>query len=424
MNVRGRCGFQWVPIALLLSGVVSLAAPAGDEFDKPKAIYHQHLQEIKQELETAQADLLGGYRKGLDAARKTARQKGDFDAVQALDSEIARFEAKKSLPTPSAVASVPDLARFVATSRDCQAKTELDRARKITQLTDQYLQFLEQHVKLAVRDDRLELAKQYKTEGDAVRESPDYLASKFLLAEKNDVKSGSEADSAVVSSNFPLAAITYTGPDGQKVKARLDPKGLYDAARIYEAPPLAETPSSTPLKPLSASDTGKASLSGGVGIALDGCLNAEAAKYQLRIKLRSKTTDGTLQNLKVLVQYFARQTSSGSVIESPNPQFASVPAVGSKPIACEMKPADLPFAVGHRYVGLDSISYREGFFVGVIVSVFSADDKLLAQVTSNTLGLKDRAKTTFGMPAPWVDAEAAPAWPPAPDPPIRVRRPR
>jgi hypothetical protein len=86
-----------------------------------------------------------------------------------------------------------------------------------------------------------------------------------------------------------------------------------------------------------------------------------------------------------------------------------------------MKPADLPFATLYRYVGLNYVSYREGYFVGAIVSVFSAEDKLLAQVTSS-IGIKDRAKTTFEMPTAWLEGESDPAS--AHDPAVREHRRR
>lgn len=431
MNAPCRCGSRWTLVAfLLLAGGVSHAVPPTDDpIAKSKALYLQRLSEFRQEYEVLRADVFANYRKGLDSARNSARQNGDFDAVQALDAEIARFESKKDLPPLSPAGSMQALARLVTASRDSQAKAEIDRARKTVQLTDQYLQFLEQRVKQAVVADRLDQAKQIKAELASVRESPECQAAKFLLAEKQapestpcpDPTPAASDPKASAASNIPPVAITYNGPGGQRVQARLDPKGLYDAVRAYEGAPAAELATTASFRQLPANDTGKAPLSGGIGVTLDGALNTDSAKYQLRIRLRSKTSDGVLQNLRVMVQYFARQTNSGNVLESPVTQFAWIPSVGSKTFTCEMKPADLPFATLYRYVGLNYVSYREGYFVGAIVSVFSAEDKLLAQVTSS-IGIKDRAKTTFEMPTAWLEGESDPAS--AHDPAVREHRRR
>lgn len=413
-----RIGFRWALAAvLLLAGGVSHADPAADDpIAKCKALYLQRVTEYRQEYEALRADVFANYRKGLDSARNSARQNGDFDAVQTLDAEIARFEAKKDLPPISPAGSMQALARLVTVSRDRQGKAEIDRARKTVQLTDQYLQFLDQRVKQAVKADRLDQAKEIKAELASVRESPDYQAARFLLAEKQTPEAGARPDpvpaaadpkAGPAASNLPPVAIAYNGPGGQRIQARLDPKGLYDAVRAYEGAPAAEMATASSFRQLPANDTGKAPLAGGIGVTLDGALNSESAKYQLRIRLRSKTSDGVLQNLRVLVQYFARQTNNGNVLESPVTQFAWVPSVGSKSFTCEMKPADLPFATLYRYVGFNAASYREGSFVGAIVSVFSAEDKLLAQVTSS-IGIKDRARTTFEMPATWLEGESDP----------------
>ena len=61
--------------------------------------------------------------------------------------------------------------------------------------------------------------------------------------------------------------------------------------------------------------------------------------------------------------------------------------MGSKGNTCEMKPVD--------------IYCRDMGNVGVIVSVFSAENKLLAQVTNTPL-LKDRGKTSFQVSQFWM----------------------
>ena len=67
-----------------------------------------------------------------------------------------------------------------------------------------------------------------------------------------------------------------------------------------------------------------------------------------------------------------------------------------------MKLTDLPYAYTYHYRGGSFVEDREGAFQGVIVSVFSSEDKLLGQVTSANV-LKDRGKTGFELPNAWQE---------------------
>ena len=422
---------------LLLAGLAMAEAVPTEEVAKCKAAYQQKLTEFTQETEAAKADLLSRYRKAIDNLRLTARQNGDLDAIQAVDEEIKRLEKQKILPPAP---SNPDLAKAVRLCREAQDKVSLENARKVMDYTEKYALFLEARKKEAVRGDKLELAKAFDAEEKAARQTPEYQEAAFLIAEKPAPEavpaevapdapvpvapeaSGKAAPPAAAADLPPLAA-PRIGKDGEKIQPRVDPDGLYDAQRILEGSPAAQLGAPSAYKTLTATETAKLPLSGGsVGIAMEGALDSENARYQLRFKLRNKSTGANLTNLKVLVQYFAKTPNNVAAQES-RMQVTLIPQLGAKNITCEMKPADLAFAYTYHYRGASTTEEREGAFLGVIVSVFSPDDKLLGQVTSaNTL--KDRGRSAFEVPAFWLERDdGAPMNQPAGIPPRRFRQP-
>lgn len=400
-----------------MAALAMAAAPARaeDDVSKNKAAYQKKLQEIRQETDAAKVDLVARYRKGLDALRLAGKQKGDLDAVQAVDEEIKRFDKQKNLPPATPPPASADLAKNVTAYREAMDKADLDGARKVVDLTDRYVQFLDKHVKDATREDKLEVARAFNAELKAVPDTPEYQAAKFLIADKTATTTPPKADPgettpADPSKNPPAAATnapppplapTRNGPNGEKIAPRVDPEGLYDAARVTEGTPSVTLGTPTSYKQLSSSETGKAPLTGGVGISMDGYLDAENARYQLRFKLRTKSSGANFANLKVLVQYFCKNPSGGSIQEA-NTQLALIPKLGAKGLTCEMKSTDLPFAYTYRFRGGNFVEDRDGAFMGAIISVFSPEDKLLGQVTSAP-ALKERGKTSFELPKSWEE---------------------
>ena len=393
-----------VAMAAAAECLCALRLPAAeDDLAKSKSVYGQQLQAIRQETEKGQADALVRYRKALDAARQAAKQQGDLDAVQAADAEIRRFDAQKTLPPAAGAAANAELGQVRTAGREAWDKAELDGAKKAVQLTEQYLLFLDQRVKQAVRDDKLDVAKAFKTEMDAARQTPDYQAARFLLGEQQSV---AEKPDPAPPENKPPAATNAppaarTGPNGERIQLHVDPDGLYDAARIFEGVPVVSLTAPSPYRPLGVTETGKAPLGGVVGVALDGYLEANQSRYQLRMKLRPKVVGESLQNLKLLVQYFVRNPNGGETREA-RLQYAQITNVSSRQTTCEMKPAELPVVNIVHIRGGNIFTDRDSPFCGVVVSVFTADDKLIGQVTSAPT-LKDRGHTAFELPPEWTE---------------------
>jgi len=394
-----RCSFGWH--MLLLVAWSATTACAADDLAKAQTVYAGQLQGIRQAADTAKTEALAAYRRNLEVLRQQTKQKGDLDALQALDAEIKRFDQQKA---PPATPVGEDLSKAATACRDALEQAEVDRARNVVQLTEKYLSFLDQRVKQAVRDDRLDIAKTFKTEMDTVKETADYQAAKFVLAEKQTQSAAPPAATAApLTPTSTPAAAAAAHPAAEHLRMRTDPDGLYDAARITDGV-AASLSSSSPYRPLLASETGKAPQAGGlIGITLDGDLDNNASRYQLRIKLRLKTSGEPVQNLKLLVQYFVRTGNGGSLQEA-RLQFAPVASVGAKNTICEMKPVELSgnnniFRVRGETIVMGG---REGPFAGVVVSAFSADDKLLTQVTSFP-ALKDKGRATFDVPPQWQE---------------------
>jgi hypothetical protein len=149
---------------------------ASDDVAKLKSLYAQRLQEIQQVSDTARVNILGKYRKYLMAFRQGVKQKGDLDAVQAVDKEINRYDLHEILPSEADAPSYAELAKAVSCFRAEIDKVVLEQQRKRAQLAGQYAKLLDQRVKLAVQKDKLDDARIYKEELDSVKETPDYKA--------------------------------------------------------------------------------------------------------------------------------------------------------------------------------------------------------------------------------------------------------
>lgn len=381
------------------------AAPV-DELGKAKAFFAQRLQEIKQKSDAARADQLVRYRRALDAFRASARQNGDLDALQAAEAEITRFGSKKALPVVGDDPVNADLAKGAASFREAADQTNLECAREVVQLVEKYVQYLQPRVTKAVQADQIELAQKTRSEMQAARETPDYQAAKFLLGEKETQAAATKPDVAAANPPPDKPSPRPSSDPTERTEPRTDPDGLYDAARVSEGLPAVSLTAPSPYRPLMCTDTGKGTLTGGLGIAMDGFLDSSSARYQLRVKLRPKSSGDSFQNLKVLAQYFVRNPNGGGVQEGVL-QYAPVATVGAKQTTCEFKPADLPSSSNYRsHVRNGSWTTTEdregGPFVGVVVTVFSAEDKLLAQSASSP-SLRDKGKTAFERPSQWVN---------------------
>ncbi|MEI6210051.1 MAG: hypothetical protein WCR06_00355 [bacterium] len=397
--------------ALCLALPVMADAPAvTEEVSKNKAAYQQKLQEFKQECAATKAEWSARYLKTLAALRQDAQQKGDLEGVQAADEAIKQYEKQGVLALSVPPSAMPELARAGKLCREAQGNADVEAARKVLACTDRYLQFLEQRVKQATREDQLELAKAFDAEEKVARETPDYQAARFLLADESDAAMPKDAatradpkTTATAATNaapFVLAE-PRVGRHGELLQARRDPTGMYDAERMTEGFSPAAAGTATSFRQLVAMETGKAPFSGGVGIITECVQDTEDVQYQLRIKLRSKTASTNLTNLKVLVQYFVKNPNSGSLQETRTLQFTLIPLLGAKSMSCEFKAIDLPSAALSRRRG--KAEDRESAFVAVVVSVFSSDDRLIGQVAS-TPALKDKGKTVFELPARWMEA--------------------
>ena len=391
---------RWMVSALTclwLAGFAMAASAASipEEMVKNRALYTQKLQAFKAEAEATKEKILGSYREKLDVLRQAAKQKGNLDALLEVDAEVKRFERQKLLPPMTPAPADPDLAKMLKLYHEMLEKTEMEGARKVSDYTEHYLKFLDDHQRQAVREDKLDLAKAYDAEAKATREMPDYQAAKFLIADQSALQVApvdtpvpvgadpGKAAAAVVTNLPPLVlAPTRAGLNGEKIQPRIDPEGLYDAVRVFEGNPSIGAASG--FKPLITMETGKVPLSGCLGISLEGGVEAESNRHQARIRLRTKTTGTSFVNLKILIQYFGKASGSTSVQELAM-QVTVVPTLGAKGVTCEMKGQELGVSVP-----------------AVIVSVFSAEDKLLAQVASSS-AVKDRGRTTFDLPSAWLD---------------------
>jgi len=397
-----------IPIVWLATGMLWLlpmsvvSVKADDDLAKSHCAYTNCIQAIRQDAEKKKSDLLVLYRKKLDALRQDAKKKGDFDAVQSVDKEIKRFDAQKSPPVVTNKNSSNELVHIGENLHDELDRSEMEHARQTVQLTEQYLQFLDGRVKQSVQNEKMDLAKAYKGEIGTTREAPVYQSAKFVLAEKDPQP---DAPSPATPDSKAHAETPAPAANAQIAHLHVDPTGLYDATRIYEGLPPAS--SSSPYRQIPVVETGKAPVPGDLGISLEGYIENENT-YQLRVKLRPKTSGATFQNLKMLVQYFGHNPNNNNKAQEAHVWFTMIPCVAAKNTTCEMKPADMPFNYTyHTFYGGSYTSDKKGAFAGVVVSVFSADDKLLAQ-NASVVTLKEFSKSAFELPPEWLDTYTPP----------------
>ena len=378
---------------LWLFPVSVVSVKADDDLDKSHSAYTNSIQTIRQDAEKKKCDLQVLYRNKLDALRQDAKQKGDFDAVQAVDKEIKRFEAQKAPPAVNNKSSGNELIRAGVDLHDELARSEVEHARQVVQWTEKYLQFLDGKVKQSVQDEKMDLAAAYRREISTTRETPAYQSAKYVVAEK-DPQPETTKPSGESKSPTPAASVHSDIPH-----LRVDPSGLYDATRIYEGlPPLTTTAS--PYRPVSVVDTGKAPPSSDLGVSLDGYIENNNA-YQLRLKLRPKTSGATFQDLRVVVQYFGHNPNNNNKVEETRVFFTRIPIVTASNITCEMKLADMPLTYTYYdFFGKPYASDKKAAFGGVVVSVFSAEDTLLVQSASGA-SFKEFSKSTFELPPAW-----------------------
>jgi hypothetical protein len=387
---------RFVLTCVTLCALVALAresARADAEFDKSRAVYGAQLRTISNATELAKSNALGIYRRGVEQARQQAKQAGDLDGLQRFDAELKRFDREQ---IPPAAPTDATLIKIAAASREASHQAELDGARKIMQLTDKYLAYLDQRVKQSVREERLTDAQACKTEMEAVKMTPLYQAAQFVLAEAQPA----DATPSASAPEPPATAPVTNALDDAKTRLRASPDGLYDAARIFEGTPVAALGAPSPYRALLSLETGRAPQTSGVGLTLEGYQEG-VTRYLLRVKIRLKTAEPA-QNIKLLAQYFTRAAAGGALQESAV-QYAPIASVSAKTTTCEMKPIEFSSATSTYHTPRGDIIFttgREASFVGVVVSAFSADDKLIAQVVSFP-GLKDRGRTTFEAPANW-----------------------
>ena len=112
----------------------------------------------------ASSDALNTYGRAIEPARRERKNAGDLDAVLALDEELKRFAADRTIPAPDKIPAA--IAREVATYRKSIANAETARTTQLAGLLNIYIKSLDSLVKRLTQQDKLDDAKAASAEKD------------------------------------------------------------------------------------------------------------------------------------------------------------------------------------------------------------------------------------------------------------------
>ena len=120
--------------------------------------------EIEAAFVKASSEALNTYGKAIEPARKERKNAGDLDAVLALDAELKRFAADRTIPAADKMPAA--MAGEVATYRKSIANAEAARTNQRAGILNTYVKSLDSLVKRLTQQDKLDDAKAAKAEKD------------------------------------------------------------------------------------------------------------------------------------------------------------------------------------------------------------------------------------------------------------------
>jgi len=193
-----------LPILSLLPALASSALDSDlPELDRYRATFEAGVERIEKGHSESLKALPARYAASLKTLEAKLQKSADLDGVLAVRQERKRFEEQKEVPESAVLETPSALHDLQAQYRDAPNSLELARARKLTELAQNYLGALRKAQANFTRKGEIEKAVLLKTEIERVQSDPRITAAEFLVAD-SDVSSGSTPSGEAPGQTAPL----------------------------------------------------------------------------------------------------------------------------------------------------------------------------------------------------------------------------
>jgi|GEM_PF-4033828 len=357
------CGFF-----LGLGAVVVSAASPRDSLIAARAAFEEEMKNIDQAYREKKEAWRNDYLARLQACETRMQKEGNETAWMAVKKEIRRFLAEETLLAALASNSIAPLNVIQNEALAELAKLEEEQRKLEAAQIWRYRRQLDSLAGQMDKESDKDTQREYRAERDRI--------SAMMDARRADFASFQIRETNAVPTSAPGAAVTDTSPQGT-------PDKPHDGV-IYTSAEEARIPSTLQFKTLSLTRTSYSPLNPGVRVTVGYASEAESGKgetfgpavetHYVRLTLRTVPALGTVSNVLVQVQYFARQTGRQKIIpEQVAVKRVAIDELGTTPVIVDMTPVTLTVSRPHPAGGYG----RE--FYGVIVSVFDSHQRLLSQ---------------------------------------------
>ncbi len=385
MRLSAMLVLAWAFVQPSLSAADGVPAELGPL----QGIFDSHLQTIEMEHRLAMAAWRDSYRTELESLQGRYQQAGDLNGWRAIDEEITRFRARPEIPAESSE-TLPEVVRSLhAAYRQRISTVEIDRSRRIAQLTDSYFRRLQGLQIERTRAGNMTDALAFNNEIARVRELPVVAAITASMAER-------EAEAA-------------QGEGGAEVQAGAEEPGrppgasrLPEGVRIHAGMSAPRIPDLT-FRPYSLSITEPLRLARNLTVRAERAQSTEIKRSTssyyyyssrtrsgsmhsfLRLGFRSPTVNQSCEGARLLVEFYGRSLgarSSRIVPQSIGTQFFELPTIDSSQwVFVDLPPVSV-HSSSYSYSSLSSSSRSGTEYYGSVISVFGANNELLYQAFS------------------------------------------
>lgn len=353
-----------------------------------KAVYEQEAAKIESEYQKGSLALEARYPQDLNTLKARGQKAGDLNAVMAVDAEIRRFDAERSIPDAAAPGLPDDVLALQASHR--KAREDLDRSRstKTLSLVKLYLRRLEDAKKSLTMEGQLDEALAVNAEIDVLRSSPALMAADFDAVAADD-GGASKPPAAEPPAPAGPSVADLRLPSGVKMYEGNAPSGDSVTMKSEQLSPTSRTKLTRKLAAsVSMGDSGGPSRSTySTGYSSSSSKSGSTTHY-VRIGLRPASTQYRFGGGTLVVQFFAKEVGSQGKIEPKLAATQTIPLPGiemGKPITVDCAPLSL-YSRSYKYKSYYGTRYssESGMdLYGIVVSAFETDGALAYQGASS-----------------------------------------
>jgi len=178
-----RLGFC-LACGLFLGGTVAAAAEEEPALLRTyRDTYETELAKIEKDVAEGTKAIPANYKRSLETLGARLQKSADLDGLLAVRTESERFGKEKDVPETALVEAPAALRELQEGYRSARERVEVDKARRIVDLTDKYLAALQRMQDELTRGGKIEEAVTVKEAAKTARAEPAYTAAQFALAD-------------------------------------------------------------------------------------------------------------------------------------------------------------------------------------------------------------------------------------------------